>query len=118
MLSNEMFLVEKNDMLNYVGNWCKVVRNGCLEWENGTIIGVMSDKRSNCNMYRIELKDGKIINKKKDSNLLKVFDIKNSNREIKSRIQNYDSLSKDEIIKKIKLLESEIELLQNKLLSL
>lgn len=116
MLSNEKFLAERNEMLKNVGNWCKVVRNGCLEWENGTIIGVMSDKRSNCNMYRIELKDGKVINKKKDSNLFKLFDVKNQNREIKSRVSNIDSLSREEIVKKIKLLESEIELLKSKLI--
>lgn len=110
-----MFLAEKNEMLKNVGNWCKVVRNGCLEWENGTIIGVMSDKRTNCNMYRIELKDGNVINKKKDSNLFKLFDVKNHNRVIKSRVQNYDSLSKDEILKKIELLNSELALLKSKL---
>ena len=117
MLSNEMFLVEKNEMLNYVGYNCEVVRKDSLVWENGIIIGVMSDKRSNVNMYRIKLNDDVIINKKKDNKLFKLGE-KNNDVVIKSRIQNYDNLSKDEIIKKIKLLESEIELLQNKLSSL
>jgi hypothetical protein len=113
MLSNEMFLVEKNEMLNYVGYNCEVVRKDSLVWENGVIIGVMSDKRSNVNMYRIKLNDGVIINKKKDNKLFKLGE--KSDIVIKSRIQNYDNLSKDEILKKIKLLESEIDLLNDRL---
>ena len=116
MLSNEMFLMEKNEMLNYVGYNCEVVRKDSLAWEKGVIIGVMSDKRSNANMYRIKLSDDVIINKKKDNKLFKLGE--KSNVVIKSRIQNYDNLNKSEIIKKIELLKSEIELLENKLSNL
>lgn len=116
MLSNELFLSERNEMLNYVGYECEVVRKDSLVWEKGLIIGVMSDKRSNVNMYRIKLSDDVIINKKKDNKLFKLGE--KSNIVIKSRVQNYDSLSKDEILKKIELLNSEIELLKSKLLSL
>lgn len=111
-----MFLMEKNEMLNYVGYNCEVVRKYSLVWENGVIIGVMSDKRSNVNMYRIKLNDDVIINKKKDNKLFKLGE--KSDVVIKSRLQNIDSLSKEDIIKKIKLLESEIELLNNKLSTL
>lgn len=114
MLSNELFLSERNEMLNYVGYNCKVVRKDSLVWENGVIIGVMSDKRSNTNMYRIKLSDDVIINKKKDNKLFELGE-KNNDIVIKSRCQNYDSLSKDEILKKIELLNSEIELLKSKL---
>lgn len=113
MLSNEMFLVERNEMLNYVGYNCEVVRKDSLVWESGLIIGVMSDKRSNVNMYRIKLSDDVIINKKKDNKLFKLGE--KSDIVIKSRVQNYDSLNKDEILKKIELLNSEIELLKSKL---
>lgn len=112
------FVKEKNEMLKHVGEWCKVVRPGSLEWENGTIIGVMSDKRSNVNMYRIELKDKKVINKTSENKLFKLLNVVNSNREIKNRVSSVDSLSKEEIIKKIELLNSEIELLKSKLSSL
>lgn len=109
------FINEKNQMLNHVGEWCKVVRPGSLEWENGTIIGVVSDKRSNVNMYRVELKDKKVINKTPENRLFKLLNVINSNREIKSRVSSVDSLSKDEILKKIELLNSEIALLKSKL---
>lgn len=118
MKTNDVFISERNEMLKNVGYWCKVVRKDSLEWENGTIIGVMSDKRSNVNMYRIELKDGKIINKTKDNKLFKLLDVVNKNREIKSRVCNVDNLSKDDIKKKIELLNSELELLNKKLLEL
>jgi hypothetical protein len=120
MLSNEKFLVEKNEMLNFVGRECEVVKRNSLEWVRGVIIGVMSDKRSNCNMFRIEVCEGEnkvVMNKKLGAPLFKILDSV-SDREIKSRVSNIDSLSKDDIIKKIKLLESEIELLKSKLSNL
>lgn len=117
MLSNEKFLVEKNKMLNYVGRECEVVKRNSVEWVKGVIIGVMSDKRSNCNMFRIEVSEGEnkiVMNKKLGAPLFKILDSV-SNREIKSRVSNIDSLSKDEILKKIELLNSEIELLKSRL---
>lgn len=112
------FINEKNQMLNHVGEWCKVVRPGELEWENGTIIGVMSDKRSNVNMYRIELRDKKIINKTPENKLFKLLNVVNSKREIKSRVSSVDGMGKDAIIKEIALLESKIKVLREKLDSL
>lgn len=113
MMTNDVFLNEKNEMLKYVGYECDVVRKDSVEWEKGVIIGVMSDKRSNCNMFRIRLNDNVVINKKKDNKLFKIGE--KSNVVIKSRIQSYDNLSKDDIIKKIELLNSELELLNKKL---
>ncbi len=120
MLSNQNFVEERNEMLKYVGRECKVVKRNSIEWVNGVIIGVMSDKRSNCNMFRIEVGEGDnkmIMNKKLGAPL---FEILNSvsNREIKSRVNNVESLSKGEIIKKIELLNVELELLNKKLLEL
>ena len=112
------FINERNEMLNHVGEWCKVVRPGSLEWENGTIIGVMSDKRSNVNMYRVELKDKKVINKTPENKLFKLLNVVNSNREIKSRVSSVDGMSKEAIIKEIALLESKIAVLKDKLSSL
>ena len=109
------FVNERNEMLKHVGEWCKVVRPGSLEWENGTVIGVMSDKRSNVNMYRIELKDKKVINKTPENKLFKLLNVVNSNREIKSRVNSVDSMSKENIIKEIALLETRIELLKSQL---
>lgn len=116
MLSNQNFVEEKNEMLKYVGYECDVVRKDSVEWEQGIIIGVMSDKRSNCNMYRIKLSDNVIINKKKDNKLFKIGE--KSNVVIKSRIQSYDNLSREDIIKKIELLNSELKVLNDKLLEL
>ena len=109
------FINERNEMLKHVGEWCKVVRPGSLEWENGTIIGVMSDKRSNVNMYRVELKDKKIINKTQENKLFKLLNVVNSNREVKSRVSSVDNMSKEAIIKEIELLESKIKILKDKL---
>ena len=109
------FVKEKNEMLKHVGEWCKVVRPGSLEWENGTIIGVMSDKRLNVNMYRVELKDKKVINKTSENKLFKLLNVVNGMREIKSRTVGVDSMSKDAIIKEIELLESKIKVLREKL---
>ena len=109
------FLNEKNEMLKHVGYECKVVRPGSLEWETGVIIGVMSDKRSYTNMYRIECyKDKKVINKTVRNGLFELLESK-SDRVIKSRCQNIDDLSKDDIIKKIELLKSELKVLESKL---
>lgn len=120
MLSNQKFLVEKNEMLKYVGRECKVVKRNDVEWVDGVIIGVMSDKRSNCNMFRIEYKEGNnkvVMNKKFGAPLFKILDSV-SDREIKSRISNVDNLSKEDIIKKIGLLEVELKMLNDKLLEL
>jgi hypothetical protein len=112
------FINERNEMLKHVGEWCKVVRPGELEWENGTIIGVMSDKRSNVNMYRVELKDKKVINKTPENKLFKLLNVVNSNREVKSRVSSVDGMSKEAIIKEIAILESKIEMLKSKLSAL
>lgn len=120
MLSNQKFVDERNEMLNYVGRECKVVKRNSIEWVKGVIIGVMSDKRSNCNMFRIEVVEGNnkiVMNKKLGAPLFEILDSV-SNREIKSRVCNVDSLSKKDIIKKIELLNSELELLNKKLLEL
>lgn len=120
MLSNQKFVEEKNEMLKYVGRECKVVKRNSIEWVDGVIIGVMSDKRSNCNMFRIEYVDGNnkvVMNKKLGASLFKILD-SISDREIKSRISNVDNLSKDDIKKKIDLLNSELEFLYKKLVEL
>ena len=109
------FINERNEMLKHVGYECRVVRPGTLEWEKGVIIGVMSDKRSYTNMYRIECyKDKKVINKTVRNNLFELLDTK-SDRVINSRNTNVDSLSKDDIKKKIELLRSELAILESKL---
>lgn len=120
MLSNEEFLVEKNEMLKYVGYECEVVKRNSVEWIKGVIIGVMSDKRSNCNMFRIEYKEGNskvVMNKKLGAPLFKILN-SISDREIKSRISSLDNLSKEDIKKKIELLNSELKVLNAKLLEL
>lgn len=120
MLSNQKFVDERNEMLNYVGRMCKVVKRNSLEWVEGVIIGVMSDKRSNCNMFRIEIGEGDnkmIMNKKLGAPLFEILDIV-SDREIKSRVNSIDNLSKEAIIKKIELLNSELEMLNKKLVEL
>ena len=120
MLSNQKFVEERNEMLSYVGRECKVVKRNSIEWVDGVIIGVLSDKRSNCNMFRIEYVDGNnkmIMNKKLGAPLFEILDSV-SDREIKSRVQSYDSLSKEDIIKKIELLNSELKVLNDKLLEL
>lgn len=116
MLTNDVFLNERNEMLKYVCYECDVVRKDSVEWEKGIIIGVMSDKRSNCNMYRIKLSDNVIINKKKDNKLFKIGE--KSNIVIKSRISSIDNLSKEDIKKKIELLNSELKVLNDRLLEL
>lgn len=120
MLSNQKFVDERNEMLKYVGRECKVVKRNSIEWVDGVIIGVMSDKRSNCNMFRIEVGEGNnkiVMNKKLGAPLFEILDSV-SDREIKSRVCNVDSLSKDDIKKKIELLNRELELLNKKLLEL
>ena len=115
MKTNEQFLNERDQMLNLVGFECELVRPGSLSWEKGVIIGVMSDKRSNTNMYRCECtKDKKVVNKTKDNPLFKVLETK-STREIKSRTQSYDNMTKDDILKQIRLLEDQIKVLKSKL---
>ena len=109
------FVNERNEMLKHVGYECKVVRPGSLAWEKGVVIGVMSDKRSYTNMYRIECySDKKVINKTVRNNLFELLDTK-SDRTVNSRNTNIDSLSKDDIKKKIELLKSELAILESKL---
>lgn len=119
MVSNEKFTQEAEAMKQYVGRDCMVVRKNSLEWEKAVIIGIMSDKRSNCNMYRCEcVSDKTVVNKKHGAPLLKILDTVSTVREIKSRTISADSMSKEAIIKEIALLEAKIELLKLKLSAL
>lgn len=120
MLSNQEFMSEKQEMQQYVGRECEVVKRNSTDWVTGVIIGIMSDKRSNCNMFRIEYKDGDnkvVMNKKLGAPLFKILDTV-SDREIKSRSLNVDNMSKDDIKKKIELLNSELKVLNDRLLEL
>lgn len=120
MMTNDKFINERNEMLKYVGRMCKVVKRNDVVWVDGVIIGVMSDKRSNCNMFRIEVGEGNdkmVMNKKLGAPLFKILDTVSS-RVINSRVNSIDSLNKDDIIKKINLLTAELELLNKKLAEL
>ena len=120
MLSNQKFVEERNEMVNYVGRECKVVKRNSIDWVTGVIIGIMSDKRSNCNMFRIEYADGNnkvIMNKKLGAPLFEILDTV-SDREIKSRSLNIDSMSKEQIVKELALLDIKKKELEKKLAEL
>lgn len=117
MMTNEKFANEAIEMKKYVGRECMIVKRNTTEWTKGVIIGVMGDKRSNCNMFRIELEDSGnkvVVHKKLGAPLFKILDTVSS-REIKSRVSNIDSMSKEAIVKEIELLESKIKVLKEKL---
>lgn len=111
---------EKQVMQQYVGRECKVVKRNSVEWVTGVIIGIMSDKRSNCNMFRIEYKDAdgtSIMNKKLGAPLFEILD-KVSDREIKSRSLNISSMSKEQVLKELALLDIKKRELEKKLAEL
>lgn len=120
MVSNEKFMSEKQDMQQYVGRECKVVKRNSVDWVTGVIIGIMSDKRSNCNMFRIEYKEGDnkvIMNKKLGAPLFEILDTV-SDREIKTRSLNIDNMSKEQIVKELALLDIKRKELEKKLAEL
>lgn len=120
MVSDEKFMTERQNMLSYVGRECRVVKRNSTERVTGVIIGIMSDKRSNCNMFRIEYKDGDnkvVMNKKLGAPLFKILDTV-SDREIKSRSLNIDSMSKEQILKELALLDIKKKELEKKLAEL
>lgn len=120
MLSNQKFVDEKNKMLKYVGRECRAVKRNSVDWVTGVIIGVMSDKRSNCNMFRIEYRDGDnkvIMNKKLGAPLFEILETV-SDREIKSRSLNADNMSKEQILKELALLDIKKKELEKKLAEL
>lgn len=57
-----------------VGHRCQVVPFNTIEWKDGTIVGVIEEKRSNKVLYAIKLDDGRRIVKVHDSDLVKIFD--------------------------------------------
>ena len=57
-----------------VGHRCQVVPFNTAEWINGTIAGVIEEKRTNKVLYAIKTDDGRRIVKVHDSNLIKILD--------------------------------------------
>ena len=120
MVSNQKFVDERTEMLTYVGRECQVVKRNSLEWVTGVIIGVMSDKRSNCNMFRIEYVEGEhktVMNKKLGAPLFKIL-TSTSDRAIKRRALNVGSMTKEQVIKELELLNIKRKELKKKLAEL
>ena len=59
---------------NNVGHKCQIVKSGTIEWAEGTIIGVLPDKRSLKIFYQVKLADGTKCVKAVTSNFIKVLD--------------------------------------------
>lgn len=57
-----------------VNHRCQVVPFNTAEWVDGTIVGIVEDKRSNKVLYAIKLDDGRRIVKAYDSKLIRVMD--------------------------------------------
>ena len=57
-----------------VGHRCKVVPFNTIIWEDGTIVGVVSDKRTNKAMFSVRLDSGRRIVKASDSSMLQILE--------------------------------------------
>lgn len=73
-------LKEKN-----VGHKCKVVPFGQIEYVEGTIIGVMHDKRNKKVMYAIRLADGRRILKSHGANYFEILEEVNTEATVKAK---------------------------------
>lgn len=57
-----------------VGHRCKVVPFNTIIWEDGTIVGVISDKRTNKVLFSVRLDSGRRIVKASDSSMLQILE--------------------------------------------
>ena len=73
-------LKEKN-----IGHKCKVVPFGQIEYVEGTIIGVMHDKRNKKVMYAIRLADGRRILKSHGANYFEILEEVNAEATVKAK---------------------------------
>lgn len=73
-------LKEKN-----IGHKCKVVPFGQIEFVEGTIIGVMHDKRNKKVMYAIRLADGRRILKSHGANYFEILEEVNTEATVKAK---------------------------------
>lgn len=58
----------------YLYHRCQVVPFNTVDWEDGVVIGVTEDKRSNKVLFAVKLDDGRRIVKVHDSKLIKITD--------------------------------------------
>ena len=80
---------------------CKVVPFNTIDWVDGTITGVVADKRSGRILYAIKTVDGKSIAKAIDSKLIQVFDEINEEQKARTARAPRGSKPTDEAVEAI-----------------
>lgn len=85
----------------FVGRLCKVVPAGKITWEDGQIVGVIIDKRSNRVLYMIKLKDKKIL-KAYNSEFLQISEESAEIVRGKVNKQSAPKMETDELLQKAK----------------